>query len=158
MKNSRLLLRNYLDSSATPIPRSKKSLNCRLCQSDSFDGSMCSREKITHLSIFDQEVFLLRGIFEWSDDSTPRCECSVCKSTGKHPPKPSLTSHSLYIPTASWPSPKKKKIKSPHPRLVQRSYKTVDGITTLEFQEEGSWMVEKEKDLAPGGGTWTTRM
>jgi hypothetical protein len=71
-----------------------------------------------------QEDFLHRDLLELPLESPPLCEADPrlsTNNTGNNLPNPTLTNHSLYIPLASFPIPKKKKIKNPQPRLIHRS-------------------------------------
>jgi hypothetical protein len=79
----------------------------------------------TYLSVVAiQEDFLHKDLLELPLESPPLCEEAPrlsTNSTGNNLPNPTLTNHSLYIPLASFPIPKKKKIKKPQPRLIHRS-------------------------------------
>lgn len=76
----------------------------------------------TYLSVAIQEDFLRNGILLLLVE-TPRWEDSrlSTNSTGNNLPNPAFTNHSLYIPLASLPMPKKKNIKKPQARLIHRS-------------------------------------
>jgi hypothetical protein len=94
-----------------------------------FMSVVCFREQLsgreTYLSVVAiQEDFLHRDLLLLPLESPPLCEevpRFSTNSTGNNLPNPTLTNHSLYIPLASLPIPKKKKIKKPQPRLIHRS-------------------------------------
>lgn len=93
------------------------------CQSGSFqiDNFRMRRSYLSVVAI--QEDFLHKDFLLLFVESPARCDESRLSTnkTGNNLPNPTLTSHSLYIPLASLPMPKKKKIKKPHPRLIHRS-------------------------------------